>query len=340
VTPAVALRTVRYHPPIGLSTLFRPLPKRGPRQTLDVEYEIPKERAVLHFSARCALGIPEQTLLLVLLELAEASYLVDPAGCRIDAQSQLPLGRELWSTLHGGRRAEGHTLYLSTSWYVLNRLMGSPNGGSNIAQRKAQLQRLCEVVVWERIKLDSGRWEERQSYLVSWTVGDDQTVHLVLNQRLASALLGGQYSRVSLTERFALGTDIAMAVHAFLSTTVRQGHSLDLRIDSVMGRLWPGDASCPNGTTRGRRKEVRAALEAIGRLPGWSVAFRASKAGKEPVACVERKADGASVGEKPSSRFIANNMTAYRQQSSIEKPIAGAASKRVDLSGLFSTKGV
>lgn len=339
MTSAVALRTVRYHPPIGLSTLFRPLPKRGPRQTLDVEYEIPNERTVLRFSARCALGIPEQTLLLVLLELAEASYLIDPAGCRIDAQSKLPLGRELWSRLHGGRRAEGHTLLLSTSWYALNRLMGSPNGGSNIVQRRAQLQRLCEVVVWERIETDSGRWTERQSYLVSWTVGDDETVHLVLNQRLASALLGGQYSRVSLAERFALRTDISMALHAFLSTTVRQGHSLDLGIEAAMHRLWPGDASCPKGTTRGRRKEVKAALEAIGRLAGWSVAFRASKAGKEDVACVERLAVGGTVGEKPSSRLIANNMAAYRQQPNMEKPIVGAASKRVDLSGLFSTKG-
>jgi hypothetical protein len=339
VTPAVALRTVRYHPPIGLSTLFRPLPKRGPRQTLDVEYGIPSERTVLRFSARCALGIPEQTLLLVLLELAEESYVVDPAGCRIDAQSQLPLGRALWSTLHGGRRADGHTLYLSTSWYTLNRSMGSLNGGSNIAQRRAQLQRLCEVVVWERTETDSGRWEERQSYLVSWTVGDDQTVHLVLNQRLATALLGGQYSRVSLAERFALRTDIAMALHAFLSTTLRQGHSLDLGIDTLMGRLWPRDAFCPNGTTRGRRKEVKAALEAIGRLEGWSVAFRPSKAGKEPVACVKRQADGATVGEKPSSRFIVNDMAAYRQQPNMVKPIADAASKRVDLSGLFSTRG-
>lgn len=337
--PAVQHRMVRYHPPIGLSTLFRPLPKRGERQTLNVEYAIPSEKTVLRFSARCALGIPEQTLLLVLLELAEVRYLADPEGCRVDARSQVPLGKALWVTLHGGRRTEGQTLFLSTSWYALNRMIGAPNGGSNIAQRKAQLQRLCEVVVWERVETAEGRWVERQSYLVSWTIGDDQTVHLMLNQLLASALLGGQYARVSLAERFALSSDIAMALHAFLSTTVRHGHGLDLGVDTAVQRLWPGDIRCPNGTTRGRRKEVRAALEEIGRLDGWSVTFRASKAGKERVAHVERPRESASVGEKPSSRFIDNKMAAFRQQEKLGNTCVGAPSGRVDLSGLFSTRG-
>lgn len=336
--PAVQSRMVRYHPPIGLSTLFRPLPKRAERQTLNVEYATPTEKTVLRFSARCALGIPEQTLLLVLLELAEVRYLADPEGCRVDARSQVPLGKALWTTLHGGRKVEGQTLFLSTSWYALNRMMGSANGGSNIAQRKAQLQRLCEVVVWERVETAEGRWVERQSYLVSWTVGDDQMVHLMLNQRLASALLGGQYARVSLAERFALTTDIAMALHAFLSTTVRHGHALDLGIDTAMQRLWPGDFRCPSGTTSGRRKEVRAALEEIGRLDGWTLSFRRSKDGKELVARVERMRDSASVGEKPSSRLIVNEMAAFRQQGTLGNTSADAPSRRVDLSGLFSTR--
>lgn len=336
--PAVQSRMVRYHPPFGLSTLFRPLPKRGERQTLNVEYAIPSEKTVLRFSARCALGIPEQTLLLMLLELAEVRYLADPDGCRVDARSQVPLGKALWATLHGGRRVEGQTLFLSTSWYALNRMMGAPNGGSNIAQRKAQLQRLCEVVVWERVETTEGRWVERQSYLVSWTVGDDQAVHLMLNQRLASALLGGQYARVSLAERFALTTDIAMALHAFLSTTVRHGHGLDLGIDTAMQRLWPGDVRCPGGTTRGRRKEVRAALEEIGCLDGWLVTFRTSKAGKERVARVERQRESESVGEKPSSRFIDNEIAAFRQQEKLGITNADAPCGRIDLSGLFSTR--
>lgn len=337
--PAVQSRMVRYHPPIGLSTLFRPLPKRGERQTLNVEYAIPNEKTVLRFSARCALGIPEQTLLLVLLELAEARYLADPESCRVDARSQVPLGKALWVTLHGGRKVEGQTLFLSTSWYALNRMMGAPNGGSNINQRKAQLQRLCEVVVWERVETEAGRWTERQSYLVSWTIGDDQTVHLMLNQRLASALLGGQYARISLAERFALTTDIAMALHTFLSTTVRHGHGLDLGIDTAVQRLWPDVVRCPSGTTRGRRKEVRAALEEIGRLDGWSATFRVSKAGKEHVARVERQRESGSVGEKPLSRFIANEMAAFRKQGKLGNTSVDAPSRRVDLSGLFSTRG-
>ena len=137
---------------------------------------------------------------------------------------------------------------------------------------------------------------------------------------------------------FALTTDIAMALHTFLSTTVRHGHGFDLGIDTVMQRLWPGDVRCPSGTTRGRRKEVRAALEEIGCLGGWTVTFRASKTGKEHVARVERQRESASVGEKPSSRFIDNEMAAFRQQKKLDNTSADAPSRRVDLSGLFSIR--
>ena len=63
------LRVVRLAPQFGLCTLFRPLAKsKSGRPTLDMTYQY--GRLSLRFSAKEALGVPEQTLLLVLLELA------------------------------------------------------------------------------------------------------------------------------------------------------------------------------------------------------------------------------------------------------------------------------
>ena len=60
---------VRYYQPAGLSLLFTPLPKGAQRPVLDLAYDLGPEHK-LRFSAREALGVPEQTLLLALLGLA------------------------------------------------------------------------------------------------------------------------------------------------------------------------------------------------------------------------------------------------------------------------------
>lgn len=57
-------RFVRLSQPVGLSKLFRPLPKaKGPRPALNETYEYGDD-LVLKFSAREALGVPimEQTV--------------------------------------------------------------------------------------------------------------------------------------------------------------------------------------------------------------------------------------------------------------------------------------
>ena len=99
-----AKRVVHYHPPVGLSTLFRPLPKLkdGFRPTLDVIYRPILTGPYLRFSARAALGIPEQTLLLVLMELAKEQYESFADDIVVNDKTNSEIGRELWSRLHKG----------------------------------------------------------------------------------------------------------------------------------------------------------------------------------------------------------------------------------------------
>lgn len=271
IVEAAPRRVVRLHPPIGLSLLFRPIGKSAARPKLDVRYRL-SEDTCLRFSAREALGVPEQTLLLVLLELAAEQYAKRPLEMVMDGTDRSEVGRTLWESLHrqgGGLTGCGDSLRLSCTWRELNRRCGSGNGGALIQCRRESLRRLCEVVVWEE---QASRRKTRQIALVVWMVGDDQRVHVALNHRLAAALMGGQYAQVLLSERFALRSDIAMAVHAFLSTCLRAGHTLRIAPPTLAGRLWPdADASVPDGTRRRRLGDVHRALQSIGGLPGWSV---------------------------------------------------------------------
>jgi hypothetical protein len=325
---------VHYFPPVGLSTLFRPLPKikEKNRATLNVTYKSANGQHEFNFSARQALGIPEQTLLLVLFELAQEQYAVFSSDVVLSSTTSNQLGQELWIKLHKGLyNALGKTLSFTTSWFELSCRCGLVDGGANHKLRQKQLERLCEVVVWETQKVSSGKEIKRQSYLVSWLLGDDGKIHLALNCRLASALLGEHYAQVSMAERLSLMREPARAVHAFLSTTVSRGKSLKIGVDTLMQRLWPeGGLVVPAGTLRRRQKDVRDALNAIAALAGWQVSWE-----RTDMAYIRRSKMGAH-GEM--RRTIANKDMSYREQECSEKVNKINELRSFDVSGLFFNK--
>lgn len=263
---------VRYHPPVGLSLLFTPLPKGGLRPVLDVSHDLGNGQC-LRFSARQALGVPEQTLLLALLELAGEQYADNASSTTVMATDPRRMSGQLWSTLYpDGGHGLPQTVMIRTTWKTLNQRCGTGHGGSITEMRRASLQRLCEVVVWE--EEEGGRRHTRQSFLLAWAEGDDRHVHLALNHRLAQVFFGGQYSKVWMYERLRLPTDVAMHVHAFLSTCIRPGHELVMGLSSLVQRVWPpGQVLAPAGTQRRRMSELKRAMQAVGRLGHWTVTF-------------------------------------------------------------------
>lgn len=275
---------VRYYPPAGLSLLFTPLPKGGKRPALDVCHTLSPEHT-LHFSAREALGVPEQTLLLAVIALAGEQYTLQGDHAVVSADDGRSVPGRLWSGLYpDGETETPATLMVSTTWDALNRRCGSQtNGGAVIEMRKKCLRRLCEVIVWEESR---GRRTTRQSFLLVWLEGTDRHIHLALNHRLASAYLGGQYSKVWMSERQRLSSDLAMHVHAFLSTCIRPEASLTIGLQRLAERIWPANHdTAPLGTRRRRLTELRAALDAIGRLSHWTVQWQPGR----DVANIRRK---------------------------------------------------
>jgi len=260
---------VRYLPAAGLSMLFRPLAKGAMRPVLNVGYKM-GTGGTLHFSAREALGVPEQTLLLAIIQLAGEQYADLGQAATMGADDHRELPSRLWSVMHpDGGVSQPATVMVRTTWKTLNQRCGSGDGGSITAMRRTCLQRLCEVVVWEE---DPARKRTRQSFLLVWVESDDRHVHLALNHRLASVFFDGQYAKLWMQERQQLPSDLAMLVHAFLSTSIRPGKRLRIGIETLAKRFWPMDhATAPEGTRRRRRIELLRALMAIGRLGHWTV---------------------------------------------------------------------
>lgn len=267
-------RVVRLSQPFGLCQLFRPVAKSSvARPTLNETYEYGAD-LTLRFSAREALAAPEQTLLLVLLELAEEQHRRRPVEHRLDRTDRTEIGSQLWSSLHEESPSPmadaPATLMLSCSWSELHRRCGSTSrGGAVTDSRRASLVRLCEVTVWESSEATK---TVRSGRLVSWLIGDDQKVHVALNHRLALALLSPGYAKVLLSERLRLDSHTAMLVHAFLSTCLGRGKTMCIGYETLVERLWPSrGSSVPASTHRRRLSYVRSALRAVGRLENWRV---------------------------------------------------------------------
>lgn len=323
-------RVVHYCPQVGLAALFRPLPKNDEnRPALNVIYQPFAGKTKLEFSAKLALGIPEQTLLLVLLELARQQFVAQQAEMILDCNSTGEVSKELWSRLnHGDLKAPGTSLLLMTTWYELNRRCGTDTGGSLKSMRMSQLKRLCEVVVWQT----EYKPEEttKQSFLVVWLVGDDKKIHLALNAKLASALMGGPYAQVSLSERHLLKKDVAKAVHAFLSTTIASGNSLRVGVETLIERFWPGSGkTAPPGSHRRHRGAICCGLKSIGRLEGWNVIWE-----REDLVKVVRQ----SIGVRKMTCHKASKTASFSEQAFAIITSKNNDLQAFDASGLFFNK--
>lgn len=319
-------RVVQYCPQFGHSRLFVPLPKNGIRPRLNVSYISPGDGTEFRFSAANALGVPEQTLLLALLELAKEQYAADADAMVIGRSSIAEPDQKLWGKLTMGTgRITSDTLRFTTTWYELNRRCGAQPGGEARKMRERQLERLCEVVVWETAG-DIAR-TKRQSYLVAWLIGDDNRMRLALNARLASALMGGSYAQVSLAERLALDKDIPMAVHAFLSTAIAPGKNLKIGVETLAARFWvEGSTPMPAGTHRRHKLEIRGALEAIGKLVDWTVEWERN----DLVRVIRR-----SKSVRDTTMLKANKTMSYRERAFSKIPCNINDLDMVDVSGLF-----
>ncbi|MGN8108124.1 replication protein C, IncQ-type [Paraburkholderia sp. 22098] len=252
----VEVRPVRYDTALALSGVFSSLPN-GARPKLDISYEF--GGLTWRWRGPDRLGIPEQTLVLVLLELAQEQIDGAGHGARIAAMED-----ELYPGDEPRRR---RLVSLHVSFAELCRRLGREfSGGSALRQIRRELERLCEVTVWTY----AGNDKQMSSRLMSWRRGDSAGVDVLLNWRLAETLFGGQYSPVSLGQRLLLTTDCARALHCSLSVRMRPGETMQFRHDTLATYVWSG-LDVPDGTLRRRRKEIRDALRELAGVKGWTI---------------------------------------------------------------------
>lgn len=274
---------VRYEPALALSGLFRPLQARQHRPSLSIKQEF--NGISFAWAAPTAPGVPEQTLLLVLMTLAASGEQ------RLPAQAHTSIGRQLRSALAGqGELFESETASIRTSLSELAKKCGYADaGGANLCQVRQMLRRLSEITVWI-----SASGYEASSRLLSVVINGAGNTRIALNTHLARAAWGeAHYVKVSMPERLALTSQTGMALHTFLSGVIRPGKTHRFKWARLEEAVW--GSTTTGSTFRGRKAKLVAALADIAKA-GWGITVN------EPVVQIARHSENTSPAKRKQAK--------------------------------------
>ncbi len=243
-------------PALALAPVFLALQKRD-RAKLDVTSSFGESQ--LRWRGADALGIAEQSVFLGLLAIAAQQKLrldTSNPGKRVGARLMTMLSFE-------GSHDVTELFVLRATWSEIAIASGSKSvGGRNRSDVKMAVHRFAETTLWER----RGN-KEYACRILSWLVGDDDSVFIALNPRATTALLGGQYCHISLVERHGIPSDPGKALHAWLCANLRPGQTRRYAVDGLQVHVW---GSPSTGTTlRNRRSRLVKAIRQIGKLGKW-----------------------------------------------------------------------
>jgi hypothetical protein len=243
-------------PALALAPVFLALPKRG-RAKLDVTGSFGQSQ--LRWRGADALGIAEQSVFLGLLAIAAQQKL------RLDTSNP---GKDVGARLMAKLSLEGTSevtelFVLRATWSEIAVAAGRRSvGGKDRRDVKMAVRRFAETTLWER--------RENKEYacrILSWLVGDDDSVFIALNPRASTALLGGQYCHISLVERCGISGDSGKALHAWFCANLRPGQTRRYAVDGLQKHVWGN--TCSGTTLRNRRSRLVKAIRQIGKLNKW-----------------------------------------------------------------------
>jgi len=243
-------------PALALAPVFLALPKRG-RAKLDVLSSFGQSQ--LRWRGPDALGIAEQSVFLGLLAIAAQQELrldTSNPATRVGARLMAKLGFE-------GTPEVTELFVLRATWSEIAIAAGSKSvGGKNRKDVQMAVRRFAETTLWER-----RHNKEYACRILSWLIGDDDSVVIALNPRATNALLGVQYCHISLVERCSVSGEPGKALHAWLSANLRPGQTRRYSIDGLQVHVW--GSPCTGTTLRNRRSRLVKVIQQIGKLDKW-----------------------------------------------------------------------
>lgn len=249
-----------HEPAMAISNVFSVLAKKA-RPSFDITSKF--STSIIRWSGSHVLGIVEQSVFLSLLSAANQQNFGLSQNPREDSVGAklLPLMK-----LQGMNTGE-HLKVVRITWNQLLLSLGYSSHGRKIENIVSlALTRLAETTIQEETD-----GEIYKSRVLAWVVGDDGVINIALNRRASNSLRGGQFVKISLSERRQLPDERSKCLHAWLSASLRPGTTRAYVIDSLQRHVW-GDVKADTAL-RSRRMRLRDALQNIDALESWTCTF-------------------------------------------------------------------
>lgn len=259
--------------------LFRPLKRQSLKGlSLDVSYKY--KDYTFWWRNYCPLNITDQTVFLAVHRLAAEKGRVKQVG-PLEEVETMRAARDALKLKY--QASDLDVLVLETTVNEISKVMGNSKSGANFKQIKESLIRLSGVsfVIYKGDDVTTLFW---QANLFSQMAGIDKNIAIAINPMLSRALAGGQSTFVDMREQRELSGEVSKRLHVWLSSWIKPGKSNKIKLDLLIPHVW-GD-ECEKNKLRVRRFYLRAALDELNKLTGWT--------------CLEDDASGFVIIKRPN----------------------------------------
>lgn len=259
--------------------LFRPLKRQSLKGlSLDVGYKY--KDYTFWWRNYCPLNITDQTVFLAVHRLASEKGRVKQVG-PLEEVETMRAARDALKLKY--QASDLDVLVLETTVNEISKVMGNSKSGANFKQIKESLIRLSGVsfVIYKGDDVTTLFW---QANLFSQMAGIDKNIAIAINPMLSRALAGGQSTFVDMREQRELRGEVSKRLHVWLSSWIKPGKSNKIKLDLLIPHVW-GD-ECEKNKLRVRRFYLRAALDELNKLTGWT--------------CLEDDASGFVIIKRPN----------------------------------------
>lgn len=255
-------KTIARHDPAHCLApgLFRSL-KKGKREKLDIKYT--HGNALVEFTGPNELGADDLRVLQGLISLAGKRE----TGTPLLPTTTSEAGKRLREVLNlTGDAIPQASMVASCSFRTLADEIGLAGGGACFRNLRECIKHLYTVTIIVTVGGRDAGYHLLSSYSSDLTTG---RLHVALNPAIATAITGGRYVRIDMSEVRALRSDPARLLHQRLCACIDPGKCLHIGLSTICGYIW-GNGPVPLTTEKKRRNQVKTALNELVAL-GWSV---------------------------------------------------------------------
>ncbi len=248
---------VRFDMATGIAGLAKPLAKGVKRGYLDIRQKW--QGGCIEFRGG-ELTAVDLGVLFAIINLAQRTEPEPDIGAEIVGLLPLLPNRNNEENL----ARKKNTLTINTNYAEVNRLLGKATDGNNIATIKEALKVLSLISVYIE---DGKKWG--MTHLINHCIGDDKSLTISLNYRIAEVLLGesSSYGKLSLKTYNELPTSVSKITYSYLVNLCGARTELKIGINTLIESVWQEPiAKLSKAVLNDRRTKIRSALKSIDEL--------------------------------------------------------------------------